>query len=156
MPHRTYTIRDLAREFSVTTRAIRFYEDKGLLSPARRGQARIYAPRDHARLSLILRGKRVGFSLDEIREMLDLYDLKDGQAAQLHVSRRKFAERIEILEQQKNDIAEAITELHDVCDLVDRMLEEKAAEVSREVKLVTSAAGFAGPVTMMVRNDDYI
>jgi len=156
MPHKTYSIRDLAREFGITTRAIRFYEDKGLLNPARRGQTRIYAPRDHARLSLILRGKRVGFSLDEIREMLDLYDLQDGQVAQLRVSRRKFAERIAILQQQKKDIAEAITELHDVCDLVDRMLADKANEAIREDKFVTSAAGFAGPMTIMVRNDDHI
>ena len=156
MLHRTYSIRDLAREFGITTRAIRFYEDKGLLNPARQGQTRVYAPRDRARLSLILRGKRVGFSLDEIREMLDLYDLQDGQEAQLRVSRRKFAERITILEQQKKDIAEAIRELHDACALVDQMLERKAASVMREEKYVTSAAGFAGPVTIMVRNDDHI
>ncbi len=156
MPLRTYTIRDLAHEFDITTRAIRFYEDKGLLSPTRKGQTRIYAPRDHARLSLILRGKRVGFSLDEIREMLDLYGLKDGQEAQLRVSRQKFTERIAILEQQKMDIAQAIKELHEVCTIVDGMLEEKAAETTKQSTHVTSAAGYAGPVTIMVRNDDHI
>src|SRR6185436_15259565 len=108
---RTYSISDLAEEFGVTPRAIRFYEDEELIKPTRQGQTRIYAPRDRARLALILRGKRVGFSLIEIKEMLDLYDLKDGQATQLSYSIRKFDERINSLERQRADIEQALTEL---------------------------------------------
>ncbi len=81
-PERTYTIRQLCIEFKVTPRALRFYEDKGLLSPAREGLNRVYNYRDRARLTLILRGKRVGLSLSEIREILDLYKLGDDGAAQ--------------------------------------------------------------------------
>ncbi len=75
---KTYGIGDLAREFGLTTRAIRFYEDKGLLSPTRNGQTRIYSSRDRVRLMLILRGKRLGFSLDTTRELMDLYDAPGG------------------------------------------------------------------------------
>ena len=71
--NRTYTIRQLTKEFSVTARTLRFYEDEGLIAPERRGQTRIYSARDRARIILILRGRRVGFSLAEIREILDLY-----------------------------------------------------------------------------------
>jgi len=72
----------LTKEFSVTARTLRFYEDEGLIAPARRGQTRIYSPRDRARIILILRGRRVGFSLAEIREILDLYDVHDGGKTQ--------------------------------------------------------------------------
>ena len=89
----TYTIGELAREFGVTARALRFYEDKGLLDPARDGQNRVYSARDRARLQLIVRGKRVGFSLVEIRQMLDLYDLGDNQRAQIRASYNKFQRR---------------------------------------------------------------
>lgn len=109
--NRTYTIRQLTKEFSVTARTLRFYEDEGLIAPERRGQTRIYSNRDRARIILILRGRRVGFSLAEIREILDLYGRQDGGMAQLVHSRRKFAERIETLERQKVDIDEALKEL---------------------------------------------
>ena len=75
---RTYTIRQLTKEFNVTARTLRFYEDEGLIAPARRGQTRIYSGRDRARIILILRGRRVGFSLAEIRGILDLYGVHDG------------------------------------------------------------------------------
>ena len=87
---RTYSITELCREFSVTPRTLRFYEQKGLLAPARRGWTRLFSYRDRARLQLILRGKRVGFSLEEIKEMLDLYNLKDGQLTQLRVASTKI------------------------------------------------------------------
>ncbi len=118
-----YTISDLSCEFEVTTRTLRFYETKGLLEPRRRGQTRLYSRRDRARLKLILQGKRVGFSLADIKEMLDLYDLKDGKAAQLRVSLRKFKERISDLERQKIDVEEAITDLNRTCQIVEGMLD---------------------------------
>jgi DNA-binding transcriptional MerR regulator len=109
--NRTYTIRQLTKEFSVTARTLRFYEDEGLIAPERRGQTRIYSTRDRARITLILRGRRVGFSLAEIREILDLYQIHDGGLTQLKHSRRKFEERIETLERQKVDIDESLKEL---------------------------------------------
>ena len=87
---REYTIGDLAREFNVTTRAIRFYEDEGLLSPRREGQSRVYSARDRVHLKMILRGKRLGFSLRETREILSLYDAPNGEISQL----RYFLEKI--------------------------------------------------------------
>ena len=108
---RTYTIRQLCNEFGVTPRALRFYEDKGLLAPARQGLNRIYASRDHGRLQLILRGKLVGLSLAEIRDLLDMYNLQDGGATQAATSLRKFRERIVALERQKVDIDKAIESL---------------------------------------------
>jgi DNA-binding transcriptional MerR regulator len=109
---RTYSISDLAEEFGVTPRTIRFYEAESLISPQRVGQKRIYTPRDRARLVLILRGKRVGFSLTEIKEMLDLYDL-DGRTTQLAHALKKFDERINALERQRADIEHSLVELRE-------------------------------------------
>ncbi|MBT9292025.1 MerR family transcriptional regulator [Prosthecodimorpha staleyi] len=106
-----FTIGDLAREFDVTLRTLRFYEDKGLLNPRREGLNRIYNRRDRARLKLVLMGKRVGFSLTEIKEVLDLYDLKDNQLTQLRVALKKFNEQIGVLEAQKRDCELALDEL---------------------------------------------
>lgn len=117
-----FSIGDLAREFDVTLRALRFYEDRGLLSPQRDGLNRIYSRRDRARLKLILMGKRVGFSLVEIREMLDLYDLKDGQLTQLKVAQKKFIEQLGNLEEQKRDVERAIAELARTVDIVSGMI----------------------------------
>ena len=89
----SFTITDLAQEFDITTRAIRFYEDQGLLSPQRKGQQRIYAPRDRTRLKLILRGKRLGFSLSEVGEMIELYDTESGESGQLNLFLDKIRER---------------------------------------------------------------
>lgn len=110
-PIRTYTIRQLCLEFKCTPRALRFYEDKGLLNPARDGMNRVYSYRDRGRLQLILRGKRVGLSLSEIGEILDLYEADESGAAQAAKSLRKFRERIVALEQQKKDIDDAIAQL---------------------------------------------
>jgi DNA-binding transcriptional MerR regulator len=110
----SYSITDLAREFDVTTRTIRFYEDEGLISPARRGQTRIFSPRDRVRLKLILRGKRLGFSLEEIREIVDLYDAAPGEEGQLRHFLAKIGERRAALEQQRADIAETLGELAEV------------------------------------------
>ncbi len=83
---RTYTITQLCEEFGVTARALRFYEDEGLIAPQRNGLARVYSWRDRARLAWILRGKRVGFSLSDIGEMIDLYDVPDGRVSQRRVT----------------------------------------------------------------------
>ncbi len=123
-PERTFAIRQLCQEFKVTPRALRFYEDKGLLSPARDGMNRVYNHRDRVRLQLILQGKRVGFSLNEIREILDLYDHNDGGAAQMARSLRKFRERILALRAQREDIEGAIQALEDGCVRLERQLSE--------------------------------
>ncbi len=107
----SFTITDLALTFNVTPRAIRFYEDQGLISPQRQGQNRIYSRRDRARLAWILRGKRVGFSLAEIREMIDLYDAGDGRAKQRALTIDRCQDRIEALTEQRADIDDMIDEL---------------------------------------------
>jgi DNA-binding transcriptional MerR regulator len=109
--HKTYTISDLAREFDITTRAIRFYESEGLLNPDRDGRNRLYSQRDHTRLKLILRGKRLGFSLEEIREMFDLYDSATGELAQLRHVIDKIQARKNVLQQQMEDIHLSLHEL---------------------------------------------
>jgi len=124
---RTYSISELAREFGVTARALRFYEDKGLLTPLRDGQARVYRARDRARLLLILRGKRVGLALQEIKDILDLYDLGDGQRAQMQVALKKFNVRILALEEQKRDILEAIESLKEGIAFLEGRLAEPAS-----------------------------
>ena len=100
----TYTIGDLAREFEVTTRTIRHYEHEGLLSPTRQGTVRIFSARDRVRLKLALRGKRLGFTLHEIRELFDLYDLSKDEHHQLEVFLAKLERRKALLEQQREDI----------------------------------------------------
>ena len=107
----SFTISDLSEEFAVTPRALRFYEDEGLIAPHRRGTSRVYSHRDRARLAWILRGKRVGFSLGEIREMIDLYDVGDGREAQRAVTIARCREKIDALAAQKHDIDAAIDEL---------------------------------------------
>lgn len=114
-----YSISDLSAEFAVTPRALRFYEDEGLIAPERRGTARLYNQRDRARLAWILRGKRVGFSLTEIRELLDLYDLGDGRRAQRAQTLERCRTKIAALERQKIDIDAAIAELHEFAAVLE-------------------------------------
>ena len=121
-PERTFTIRQLCQEFKCTPRALRFYEDKGLLAPARQGLNRIYSYKDRARLQMILSGKRVHLSLAEIREILDLYDKNDGGAAQSAKMLRKFHERIATLEVQREDLNHAIAELQGACERLEEAL----------------------------------
>ena len=110
-PERTWTIRQLCTEFGATARALRFYEDKGLLAPARDGVNRVYGPRDRVRLGLIMQGKRLGFSLADLRELLDLYDENDGGAAQMAATLPKVRERVVALHAQREDIDRALTTL---------------------------------------------
>ena len=110
----TYSISDLARELDITPRAIRFYEEQGLLNPERRGQERIYHPRDKVVLKLILRGKRLGFSLAECKELIDLYEPSTGNRKQLETVLAKVAERRAQLQQQLMDIQQMQLELDTV------------------------------------------
>lgn len=107
----TWSIAELAKEQGVTTRAIRFYEDQGLIRPLREGRNRVYANRDRVRLRLILRGKRIGLSLAEIREIIDLYDRPQGERKQVELLRKIIRERRAQLLAQQQDIAVMLNEL---------------------------------------------
>lgn len=106
-----YTISELAREFDITTRTIRFYEDEGLLQPGRNGRQRIYSRRDYIRLKLILRGKRLGLSLSEISDIIELYDSDQGETGQLASFLDSIRERRSVLKQQRTDIDATLREL---------------------------------------------
>jgi DNA-binding transcriptional MerR regulator len=108
---KTYTITELSREFNVTPRAIRFYEDQGLLTPSREGRRRVYSRRDRVRLKLILRGKRLGFQLSETRALFELYDSDHGEFGQMQFYLEKIHARRELLEQQRRDIEAVLSEL---------------------------------------------
>lgn len=110
-PATTWTIREIADEFGVTTRTIRHYEDLGLISPERQGTTRIFHRRDRTRLGLVLRGKRLGFPLDEIAKIIDLYDAPRGRRSQLEYVLGQIDERRADLEQRRRDIDEALAEL---------------------------------------------
>ena len=110
----TWSIAELAAQYDVTLRTIRFYEDRGLLTPERRGTVRVYHPRDRVRLGLILRGKRLGFTLDEIATIVDMYDAEPGEEGQLVYLLDQITTRRAELEQRRQDIDETLKELAEV------------------------------------------
>jgi DNA-binding transcriptional MerR regulator len=123
----TYTIAELAREFDITARAIRFYEDQGLLSPMREGvggRSRVYTPRDRTRLKLTLRGKRLGLTLSEIKSIVDMYESPKDTAAQINCFLGVLAHQRETLEQQRTDIEMALGEIAAHEEECRRLLDE--------------------------------
>ena len=131
-PNAEFTIRQLAETFGVTARTLRYYEQKGLLKPKRKGANRIYSAADRARLVLILRGKRVGFALSEIKEMLDLEAIDSGGKVHLEASIKRFRERIGVLRRQREDIDAALSELEAGCRWMEERLENR--EPSEDIK----------------------
>ena len=117
-----FTVNQLAEELGVTARAIRFYEAKGLIAPRRAGTTRVFDRRDRARLLLVLRGKRLGFSLASIREFLDLYDADRSQGAQIRLFLERARERIRELERQREDLDQTLRELREVEAEAERVL----------------------------------
>ena len=132
MPDDLMTIRQMCDLFEVTARTLRFYESKELLFPIREGQKRLFTRRDRARLKLILRGKRFGFSLEDIRQLLDLYDMGDQQHTQLVRAYDLAQERLAELESQRSELTEAIAELKEQLKWGEKMIasaeNQKAAE----------------------------
>jgi DNA-binding transcriptional MerR regulator len=118
----TMTIREMCDAFDVTPRALRFYEAKELLSPIREGQKRLFTHRDRARLKLILRGKRFGFSLEDIRQLLDLYYLGDQQRTQFQRTFEIAQERLDVMIRQRDDLNTAIKELEEQMQWGEKML----------------------------------
>ncbi len=114
-----YSIGEMCDEFGVTARALRFYEDERLIAPERRGTQRIYTERDRSRLAWILRGKRVGFSLAEIKDLLDLYDVGDGRQTQRLKTIERCSDRVATLERQRIDLEATIDELTDFITLLN-------------------------------------
>ena len=133
MTDQVLTIRKMCDEFDVTPRTLRFYEAKELLFPIREGQKRLFTKRDRARLKLILRGKRFGFSLEDIRQLLDMYDMGDQQQTQLTRTYEMAVQRLREMELQRDELNEAIDELAEQINWGEKMLasmseEKKAAE----------------------------
>ena len=132
MPDKTYTISELAREFDITTRAIRFYEEKGLVTPLREGQRRLYTPADRVRIKLILRGKRIGMTLQESVEVIDMYQPGRSNTEQLHSLISKVQDRRARLLQQRQDIDDMLSSLQEVQTLCESTLDDNCPTSSQE------------------------
>jgi DNA-binding transcriptional MerR regulator len=132
MPDKTYTISELAREFDITTRAIRFYEEKGLVTPLREGQKRLYTPADRVRIKLILRGKRIGMTLQESVEVIDMYQPGRSNTEQLHSLISKVQDRRARLLQQRQDIDDMLSSLQEVQTLCESTLDDNRPKSSQE------------------------
>lgn len=120
---REWTIGEIAEEFGITHRTVRYYEDQGLIAPERRGTQRVFHPRDRVRLALVLRGRRIGFDLEKIRRIVDMYDETPGEAGQLRYLLREIETRRAELEDRRADIDQTLRELDDLearcrCDLL--------------------------------------
>lgn len=129
---RIYSIAELAREFAITARTIRFYEDEGLVSPKRQGLTRLYSAGDRARLGWILRGKRLGFSLSEIKELLDLYQVDRTGVSQLRELQRRSRLHIEDLQRRRRDLDAHIKEFEEVETQVAAELRKRGAEAGND------------------------
>lgn len=125
-PH--FSIAQLAKEFGLTHRSIRFYEDQGLITPARSGLMRVYSYRDRARLALICRAKRLGFSVAEIRDFLNLYEAGNGQAEQMRFALTRTRDRIGTLERQLEDVKTTLTELRGIESAIARFLDTNTTD----------------------------
>lgn len=125
-------IGEMCRRYGVTPRTLRFYEAKELLFPKREGQTRLFTKRDRARLKLILRGKRFGFSLEEIRQLLNLYDIGDQQITQLAETYKLALNHLQTLEEQRDELTSAIADLKDNLEWVEQVLAEKGASKAAE------------------------
>ncbi|MDX1704834.1 MerR family DNA-binding transcriptional regulator [Pseudidiomarina sp.] len=132
----TYSIGELAREFDITTRSIRFYEDQGLLTPGRQGQTRLYTNKDRVRLKLILRGKRLGFSLAETKRLFDLYDMENSSVRQLHTVLELIDDKKLSLKQQLEDIKVLLVELGNL----EERCRDELAEMNQTQALAASNA----------------
>lgn len=128
MSEETMTIREMCDAYDVTPRTLRFYESKELLFPIREGQKRLFTKRDRARLKLILRGKRFGFSLEEIRQLLDLYDMGDQQATQLQRTYEVAQHRLKDMEEQRDELNEAIDDLREQLKWGEQFLNDLATQ----------------------------
>ncbi|CUA83032.1 MerR family transcriptional regulator [Pseudidiomarina woesei] len=131
-----YSIGELAKEFDITTRSIRFYEDQGLLAPQRQGQTRLYTNKDRVRLKLILRGKRLGFSLSETKNLFDLYDMENSSARQLHTVLALIDDKKMSLKQQLEDIKVLLVELGNL----EERCRDELAEIENSKASINSAA----------------
>jgi DNA-binding transcriptional MerR regulator len=129
---RIYSIAELAREFEITARTIRFYEDEGLIKPRRQGLTRLYSPGDRTRLSWILRGKRLGFSLAEIKELLDLYQVDRTGLQQMRELLRRSRLHIEDLQRKRRDLDAHIQEFKDVESQVAAELKKRGADPDKD------------------------
>ena len=132
MSEQTYSIGQMCADFDVTPRTLRFYEQKELLTPIREGQKRIFTQRDRGRLKLILRGKRFGFSLEDIRQWLNLYDLGDGQVTQLTLWVENATKQMDTLRAQRDDLEDAMSELQGLIDVAKGELANRTAAKAAE------------------------